>query len=164
MNKEKKKLFVSAGIFVLLFVAVFVLQASVNNAKKRLVLMESVYAEMSGKGAALISMSEETKALKARAAESKNMNFVSELENTMAEFGLSKGLKRINFITHRQDGQFRADDYELKIEGVDINTAVNFMYRISNTGVLVKVRKCSMTVSFENPSLLNISLLVSHIT
>ena len=164
MNKEKKKLFVSAGIFALLFVAALVLQASVNNAQKRLVLMESVYAEMSGKGAALISMSEETKALKTRAAESKNMNFVSEIEKTTAEFGLSKGLKRINFITHREDGQFRADDYELKIEGVDINTAVNFIYRISNTGVLVKVRKCSMTVSFENPSLLNISLLISHIT
>jgi hypothetical protein len=164
MNKEKKKLVVSAGIFALLFVAVVVLQTSVNNAQKRLALMESIYAEMSGNKAALVSMSEETKTLKARAAESKDINFVSELEKTTAEFGLSKGLKRINFITHREDGQFRADDYELKIEGVDINTAVNFIYRISNTGVLVKVRKCSMTVSFENPSLLNISLLVSHIT
>jgi hypothetical protein len=164
MNKEKKKLLIYAGIFALLFVAVLVLQASVNNAQKRLVLMESVYAELSGNRAALISMSEETKALKARAAESKNMNFVSELEKTTAEFGLSKGLKRINFITHRQEGQFKADDYELKIEGVDINTAVNFIYRISNTGVLVKIRKCSMTVSFENPGLLNISILVSHIT
>ncbi len=164
MNKEKKKLFIFAGIFALLFVAVLVLQASVNNAQKRLVLMDSVYREMSGNSAALISMSGETKALNARAAESKNRNFVSEIEKTTAEFGLSKGLKRINFITRREDGRFRADDYELKIEGVDINTAVNFIYRISNTGVLVKVRKCSITVSFENPGLLNISLLVSHIT
>ena len=164
MNKEKKKLFVSAGIFALLFVVVLVLQTSVNNAQKRLVLMESVHAEMSGNKAELISMSEETKALKARAAESKNRNFASEVEKTASEFGLSKDLKRINFITHRQDGQFSADDYELRIEGVDINTAVNFIYRISNAGVLAKVRKCSITVSFENPSRLNISLLVSHIT
>ena len=164
MNKEKKKLFISAGIFAALFAAVFFLQAAVNNAQKRLVLMESVYAGMSGNRAALISMSEETKALKVRAEESKNRNFVSEIEKTAAEFGLSKGLKKINFVTHREDGRFRADDYELKIEGLDINTAVNFIYRISNTGVLVKVRKCSMTVSFENPGLLNISLLVSHIT
>ena len=164
MNKEKKKLFVSAGIFVLLFIAVLVLQASVNNAQKRLALMESVYTEMKGNRAELISMAEETKALKARAVESKNRNFVSEIEKTAAELGLSKGLKKINFVTHREDGRFRADDYELKIEGVDINTAVNFIFRISNTGVLLKVRKCSMTVSFENPSLLNISLLVSHIT
>ena len=164
MNKEKKKLFVSAGIFALLFVAVLVLQASVNNAQKRLVLMKSVYSEMSGNRAALISMSEETKALKARAAESKNINFVSEMEKTAAEFGLSKGLKKINFVTHKEDGRFRADDYELKIEGVDVNTAVNFIYRISNAGVLVKVKKCSIAVSFENPNILNISLLVSHIT
>jgi len=164
MNKEKKKLFVFAGIFALLVVAVFVLQASVNNAQKRLALMKSVYNEMSGNKAELISMSEETKALKSRAAASKNRNFVSEMEKTVSEFGLSKGLKKINFITHRQDGQFSADDYELKIEGVDINTAVNFIFRISNAGVLVKVKKCSLAVSFENPSLLNISLLVSHIT
>lgn len=164
MNKEKKKLFVFAGIFALLIVAAFVLQASVNNAQKRLVLMGSVYAEMSGNKTALVSMSEETKALKARALENKNVNFVSEIEKTAAEFGLSKGLKKINFITHREEGRFKADDYELKIEGVDINTAVNFIYRISNTGVLAKVKKCSMSVSFENPSLLNISLLVSHIT
>ncbi len=164
MNKEKKKLFVFAGIIAALFVAVVVLQGAVNNAQKRLLLMETVYAEMSGNRAALISMSEETKAFKSRAVEGKNRNFVSEVEKTAAEFGLSKGLKKINFITHREDGRFRADDYELKIEGVDINTAVNFIYRISNTGVLMKVRKCSMTVSFENPGLLNISLLVSHIT
>ena len=164
MNKDKKKLFIFAGIFALLVVAVFILQASVNNAQKRLALMKSVHSEMSGNKAELISMSEETKALKARAAESKNRNFVSEMEKTVSEFGLSKGLKKINFITHRQDGQFSADDYELKIEGVDINTAVNFIFRISNAGVLVKVKKCSLAVSFENPSLLNISLLVSHIT
>jgi hypothetical protein len=164
MNKEKKKLFIFAGIFALLVVAVFVLQASVNNAQKRLALMKSVHSEMSGNKAELISMSEETKALKARAAEGKNRNFVSEMEKTVSEFGLSKGLKKINFVTHRQDGQFSADDYELKIEGVDINTAVNFIFRISNAGVLVKVKKCSLAVSFENPSLLNISLLVSHIT
>jgi len=71
----------------------------------------------------------------------------------------SKRLKKINFVTHREDGQFRADDYELKLEGLDINTAVNFIYRISSTGVFVKVRKCSMTVSLKT-GLLNISLLV----
>jgi hypothetical protein len=86
------------------------------------------------------------------------------MEKTAAEFGLSKNLKKITFITHREDARFRGDDYELKIEGVDINTAVNVIYRIANAGVLVKVKKCSLSVSFENPTLLNISLLVSHIT
>jgi hypothetical protein len=163
MNKEKRKLLVAAGILALLSVAVLVLHTFVNDAPKRLVLMESVYAEMSGDRAALISMSGETKALKARAEESKNRNFVSEIEKTAVEFGLSKSLKKINFISHKEDGPFSADDYELKIEGVDINTAVNFIYRISNAGVLIKIKKCSMTVGFEAPNLLNISLLVSHL-
>lgn len=164
MNREKKQLLVVAGILVLLLIAVFVLRAGMNDAQKRLVLMESVYAEMSGNRAGLLAMSEQTKALKARAAESKNRNFVSEMEKTAAEFGLSKNLKKVTFITHREDARFRGDDYELKIEGVDINTAVNVIYRIANAGVLVKVKKCSLSVSFENPTLLNISLLVSHIT
>ena len=164
MNREKKQLLVVAGILVLLLIAVFVLRAGMNDAQKRLALMESVYAEMSGNRAGLLSMSEQTKALKARAAESKNRNFVSEMEKTAAEFGLSKNLKKVTFITHREDARFRGDDYELKIEGVDINTAVNVIYRIANAGVLVKVKKCSLSVSFENPTLLNISLLVSHIT
>lgn len=164
MNKEKKNLFVSAGIIALLAVAVLVLQSSVNSAEQRLVLMEALYAEMIGDKAALISMSEGTKALKARAEESKNRNVVSEMERTAAEFGLSKSLKKINFITRRQEGHVSANDYELQFEGVDINTAVNFIYRISNAGLLVKIKKCSMTVSFENPAILNISLLISHLT
>jgi hypothetical protein len=163
MNKEKKILFISAGIVALLFAAVFMLLALVNNAQQRLVLMESVYAEMANDKTALISMAEVTKALKARAGESRNRNVVTEMERTAAEFGLSKNLKKINFITRRQDGNVSADDYELQFEGVDINTAVNFIYRISNTGILVKIRKCSMTVSFENPAMLNISLLISHL-
>ena len=164
MNNEKKQLVAAAGILALLFIAVFVLYVGLNNAQKRLAMLESVYTEMSGNRAGLITMSEETKVLKARAAESKNRNFVSEMEKTATEFGLSKNLKKINFITHREDVRFKGDDYELKLEGVDINTAVNFIYRIANTGVLVKIKKFSLSVSFENPSLLNISLLVSHIT
>lgn len=163
MNNEQKKLLAAAGILGSLIMAVVVLHTSVNNAQKRLVLMESVYAEMSGNRVALLSMSEETKVLKARTEESRNSNFVSEMEKTTADFGLSKNLKKINFITHREDGQFKADDYEIRIEGVDINTAVNFIYRISHAGVLIKVKQCSMAVSFENPGLLNISLLVSHL-
>ncbi|MBI5846429.1 MAG: hypothetical protein HZB31_00475 [Nitrospirae bacterium] len=164
MNNDKKKLLVAAGALALLFIAVLFLHAGVNGALKRLALMESVYAEMSGNRAGLISMSEETKALKARVEESKNKNFVSETEKIATECGLSKNLKKIHFITHREDARFKGDDYELKIEGVDINTSVNFIYRILNAGVLVKVKKCSIAVSFENPTLLNISLLVSHIT
>lgn len=164
MNKEKKNLLVAAGILAALVMAVLFLRAGVSDVQNRLALMESVYAEMSGNRAGLIAMSAETKALKARAVESKNRNFVSEIEKTAAEFGLSKNLKKINFITHREDARFKGDDYELKIEGVEINTVVNFIYRISNAGVLVKIKKFSVAVSFENPTLLNISLLVSHIT
>ena len=164
MNRDRKIILVAAGIIALLLVAVIALNGAVNNAQKRLSMMESVYAEMSVNKAGLISRAEETKALKTRAAEGKNRNFVSEMEKTAAEYGLSKVLKKINFVTHREEGQFRGDDYELKIEGVDINTAVNFIYRITSSGLVIKVKKCSMSVSFENPSLLNISLLVSHIT
>lgn len=164
MNKDRKKLLIFAGILAALFIAVVVFNAALNKAQKRLVIMESVYTEMTGNRAGLIAMAEETKKLKARAGESRNSNFVSEMEQTAAEFGLAKGLKKINLVAHKEDGKFRGDDYELKIEGVDINTAVNFIYRISNSGILVNFKKCSMTVSFENPDLLNISLLVSHIT
>ncbi|MBI5632921.1 MAG: hypothetical protein HZA15_05525 [Nitrospirae bacterium] len=164
MNNEKKQLLAAAGILASLFIAVFVLYAGLSNAQKRLAMLESVQTEMSSNRAGLTAMSEETKVLKARAAENKNRNFVSEMEKTATEFGLSKNLKKINFITHREDARFRGDDYELKLEGVDINTAVNFIYHIANTGVLVKVKKFSLSVSFENPNLLNISLLISHIT
>lgn len=164
MNKENKQLLIAAGILAVLVVTVFVLRAGVSGAEKRLALMDSVYAEMSGNRAGLISMSEETKALKARAAESKNRNFVSEIEKTAAEFGLSKNLKKINFIAHKEDARFRGDDYELNIEGVEINTAVNFIYKLTNAGMLVKVKKCSIAVNFENPTLLTINILVSHIT
>lgn len=163
MNKEKKTLMISAGIFALLTVAVFVLHAAANSAYKRVAIMESVHAEMSGDKAMLISMSEATKALKARAEEGKNRNVISEVERTAADFGLSRSLKKVNFVTRRQEGHYSADDYELQLEGVEINTAVNFIYRISTAGVLVKIKKCSMTVSFESPGLLNISLLVSHL-
>lgn len=163
MNKDRRQLLAAAGSLALLFAVVLVLQTGVSSAQKRLALMESVHAEMSGNRAGLIAMSEETKALKARAIEGKNRNFVSEIERTATEFGLSKNLKKVNFIAHREDARSREDDYELKIEGAEINAAVNFLYRISNTGLLLKVKKCSISVSFEDPTLLNISLLVSHI-
>lgn len=163
MNNAKNKLIYYAGAIVLLIVAVALLYTALNKAQKRLALMESVHAEISSEKAALMAMSEDTKALKARAEESRNKNFVTEMEKTSAEFGLSRSLKKINFIANRQDGHFVADDYEIKLEGVDINTAVNYLHRLANAGLLVKVKKCSVAVSFENQNLLNISLLLSHL-
>ncbi len=164
MNKDKKELLAASGALALLAIAAFALYLGLNNAQQRLSLIESVYREISSNRAGLIAMSEETKLLLSRAVEGRDRNFVSEVEKIAAGTGLSKKLKKIQFLTQRQDGRFKGDDYDLRLEGLDINEAVNFIYRVSNAGALVKIRKCSLTVSFENPALLNISLLVSHIT
>ena len=162
MNKDRQKLIVSASALAVLLLVCIGLQTSLSKAEKSLALMESIYADMSGNKPLLKSMASETSILKSRAEENRNKNFVSEMEKTAAAAGLSKMLKKINFVSHSEEGKFKGDVYELKLEGVDMNSAVNFMYRISVSGVVAKVKQCSMAVSFENPSLLNVSLVVSH--
>lgn len=164
MNREKKQLYIFAGVFLAALCVCGFFFYAVNQAGKNLSFLESAYAELVNNKKTLIAMSEDTKILKKRLEDGKNKNFVGEMEKTASDMGIGKNLKKINFVTKKKEGAFNADDYELKLEGVDINAAVNFIYRISNAGLLVKIKKCSMIISFDNPGLLNINLLVSHVT
>lgn len=164
MNKENKRLYFYAFIFVKFFALLLILAYIMNNAGKRIALLESAYLEMGADRTTLVAISEDMKILKKRAEEGKGRNFIVEVERIAADSGIGKGLKKTNYVTKKKEGAFNSDDYELKLEGVDINSAVNFIYRISNAGLLIKIKKCSTSISFENPNLLNINLLVSHMT
>ena len=55
------------------------------------------------------------------------------------------------------------EEAEVSVERVTMNEMVNILYRIENAPMILSVRKTSIKTSFDNPSLLNITMTVGLI-
>ncbi len=100
---------------------------------------------------------------KKRIEEGRNKNINNEIEKIAEDLSARKNVKKINFITKKKEGLYNREDYEIKIESIDINTLTNFIYKLKTVGLYIKISSFNISISFENPSLLNASLLISYI-
>lgn len=109
-------------------------------------------------------MSEYLTISKRRIEEGRNKNINGEIDRIADEISAKKNLKKINFLSKKKDGIYNREDYEIKIENIDINTLINFLYKIKTANIYLKITSFNISVSFENPSLLNTSLVISYIS
>ncbi len=162
MQIEKK------GLFIFVVVAVFVVAIAALGYQayrldKEAKALKALNKEMSDNFATLAVMSQSVKIMQKRLEEGRNKSFNAEMEKISTELGLNKNLKKVAASGTKKEGLLNVSLYELKYEGLDINSVVNLLYRILNAPMLVRVERCNMAVSFDNPGLINVSLTVAHI-
>ncbi|MBI1911426.1 MAG: hypothetical protein HYS21_05440 [Deltaproteobacteria bacterium] len=89
---------------------------------------------------------------------------VSLLENIGSRIGVKNKITSINPVGETERLGYTEREFEIKIDGIDLNQLVNLLYQTENNTSLLVVREFSMKSRFENPDLLDISLKLSHIT
>lgn len=100
---------------------------------------------------------------KRRIEEGRNRNINTEIESIAEQVSAKKNLKKINFLTRKKEGAYNKEEYEIKIEGIDINTFVNFLHKIKTANLYLKISSFNITTSFENPAVLNASIVITYI-
>lgn len=164
MLKDKKNAFiVTITIACILVSLAAFLVYKVTSLQKEVSNLELLYKDISTNAGVLTVMSQSIKAKQKRFEEGKNRNFTSELEKIADDLNIAKGLKKVNVIGTKKEGAYTLNQYELKFEGLDINTITNLFYRILNAPLLMKVERCNISVSFDKPNLMNVSLRAVHI-
>lgn len=162
-DKEKKLYLISLAIIVSIAVGMFFMFKN-TELQKRIDISKSILEDIVNNKKAINLMSDYITSSKRRIEGGKNRNINTEIEKIADAVSSKKNIKKIIFLTKKKEGQYNREDYEIRIEGIDINTFVNFLYRLKTAELFIKISGFNLSLSFENPSLLNATLVISYIS
>ena len=87
---------------------------------------------------------------------------VSSLEQILKQLGIEASV--IKPLEKRHVNEFVEQDVELEIKDIDLNSIVNFIYRIENAPQPIKIKSTLIKTSFENPDRFMLKLTASLIS
>lgn len=88
---------------------------------------------------------------------------VQAVDEVFLPLGLKQKVKSIKATGVRDVKDAVEEEAEIQIERVDMNEAVNILYRFENAPMALPVRKAVLKASFDNPAHLNITMTVALI-
>ncbi len=86
---------------------------------------------------------------------------ISVLEETAKGIGINGKVTSLKPLAEKQASGYVEKEAEIKMEGVDLNQLVNFLYRIEANKYLLVTNEFSAKSRFDDPELLDIRLRVS---
>lgn len=165
-GKDRKKAYLYA-IYIIVPIALLVagvtLYGSYNatkkatNAKKReLATMAALKADYLGKKAMLDAVSQ-------RAA-TQGESPVAAVEEIAKRTGMKEKVASVKPLEEKNSPGYTDKPVEVKLQAVDLNHLVNFLYQAEYGPKLMVVRDLSMKARFEDPDLLDVTMRVSLVT
>jgi len=116
----------------------------------------------------LALLKDETLALKIRvdAAESRKSltrvaGVVQAVDEIVKSLGVGQKVKSVKSLGVRDRQYAVEEEAEVQLEKVSMNEMVNIFFRIENAPMVLALKKTTIKTSFENPSLLNISCIIT---
>ena len=153
-------LLVIAALYVLI-IPFFILEGAsrseVSAAKAKLKEMSAVTTEYK-------SLKERTDALEQRKARSKVKGIPEAMDEISSSLGLKKKIREMKAMGKREIAGGTEETEEVQIEGVTMNELVNILYTIEDAPMMLSLRRVTMKKTFENPELLNATLVLSFFT
>lgn len=132
------------------------LKKSVGAASRDLAAMEALRGEYLVKKSILDSM--------AAKASPSGESAVAVTEGIARTTGISGKIKSIKPLEEKAEAGYAESPVEVRLEGVDMNQLVNFLYRAERGDRLVVVKELSIKERFENKDLLDVVLRASLIS
>lgn len=129
---------------------------AVQTKKKEVAVMASLKTDYIGKKTVLDSVSQ-------RAAEA-GASPVSAIEEIAKRTGIKERIASVKPLEETHSPGYIDKPAEVRLEAVDLNQLVNFIYYAEAGPALMVVRELSMKSRFENPDLLDVTMKVSLVT
>ena len=140
-------LFVSIGVF--------------SSAKGGLSKVKAKHAEISSLRDEYAPLKRRVSMLESRKNLTRVEGVVGAVDKIFEPIGLKNKVKSVKPLGAKEASEEKA---EVTIQAVDMNEMVNILYKIEYAPMLIIVRKVSLSTSFENPKLLNMTITLSLIT
>jgi len=160
--KDRRYIYFIAGLVIVITTVTFAVR-QLSAERKELNLLKEQRKEM-------LSLKEEFLSLRQRITtveDKKNLTnvqgVVQAVDEVLSSAGLKDKVKTVKSAGKREVRDGFEEEADISIEKVNMNEMVNIFYRIENAPMILTIKKATVKKSFENPELLNISLVLSFL-
>ncbi len=88
---------------------------------------------------------------------------VQAVDEVFGSLGLNQKVKSVKSAGTREKKYAIEEEADVSVEKVTMNEMVNILYKMENAPMILSVKKTAVKTSFDNPSLLNMTMTVSLI-
>lgn len=149
------------GCLIASLAGVFVSFGVYSSSKTRYERAKSRLAQMTSLRDELQPVRQRVASLESRKGLTKAQGIVDAVGKVIEPLGLKAKVKSIKPVGVKEASEERA---EVAIEKVSMNEMVNILYAVENAPMLFIIRKTTVSTSFENPELLNVTITLSLVT
>jgi general secretion pathway protein M len=162
MMKDKKIILGTAGL-ILFIIMISVALSILANERRDLLRLKEQRKEMIVLKDALLLLSQKVRNVEAKKEFSNVQGIAQAVEEVSSSVGLKDRVKTVKSTGKRETRDGFEEEADVYIEKVTMNEMVNMFYRIRNAPMVLTVKKITIKKSFENPELLNISMILSFL-
>jgi len=160
--KDRRFTYFVAGL-ALVIIAAILAGRQLSAEKKELKLLKEQRKEMLILKDEFLSLRERVTAVEGKKNLTNVQGVVQAVDDVFSSAGLKDKLKTVKSAGRREMKDGFEEEADISIEKVNMNEMVNILYRIENAPMILTIRKATIKKSFENPELLNISLVLSFL-
>lgn len=160
--KDKKIIFGIAGLVVFI-ILISVALTFLANERKDLIRLREQRKEMLALKDALLLLSGKVQAVETKKGLSNVQGVAQAVDEVFSSVGLRDRVKTVKSTGKRETRDGFEEEADVYVEKVTMNEMVNIFYRMRNAPMVLTVKKVTIKKSFENPELLNISLILSFL-
>ncbi len=160
--KIDKKVLVIAGFALLFILSIVLFKISLSLRKERNSLRSQQKEILSLVGDyGMLKYTVDT--VEGKKSLTKVEGVVQAVDEVFRSMGLNQKVKSVKSTGTMEKKYASEEEAEVLVEKVTMNEMVNILYRIENAPMILSVRKTSIKTSFDNPSLLNMTLTIGLI-
>jgi len=160
--KDRRFTYFVAGLAVVIIAAILA-GRQLSAERKELKLLKEQRKEMLILKDEFLSLRERVTAVEGKKNLTNVQGVVQAVDDVFSSAGLKDKLKTVKSAGRREMKDGFEEEADISIEKVNMNEMVNILYRIENAPMILTIRKATIKKSFENPELLNISLVLSFL-
>jgi mannitol-specific phosphotransferase system IIBC component len=160
--KADKNVLTISGIVLLFIICVVVFEVSLSLKRERDAL-RSQQKEMLVLANEYAGLKNTVASVEAKKSLTNVEGIVQAVDEVFKSMGLGQKVKSVKSTGTREKKYASEEEAEVSVERVTMNEMVNILYRIENAPMILSVRRTSIKTSFDNPSLLNITMTVGLI-
>ncbi len=160
--KVDRNVFVISVIALLFIVCLIMFEVSLSLKRERGTL-RSQQKEMLSLANEYTGLKNAVALVEGKKSIAKVAGIVQAVDEVFKSMGLGQKVKSVKSTGVREKRFASEEEAEVSVEKVTMNEMVNILYRIENAPMILSVRKTSIKTSFDNPSLLNVTMTVGLI-
>ena len=157
--RTDRRLLISAAAVVILAVSVLLVTTSLS-LKKEGSALRSQKEEMLLLRGDFLELSKKISAVEGKKSLIKVEGIIPAIDEIFRSTGLTQKVKSVKPTATRDKKYSIEEEADVEVEKVNMNELVNVLYRLENAPMVLLIKKTRLKTSFEDPSLLNITMTV----